>query len=149
MIRRGLAALARADEPAERASAERGPYALQAAIAACHARAVRATATDWPRIVELYGELARVAPSPIVELNRAVAVATAFGAEAGLLLVERVARDPSLAGYHLLPSVRGELLRRVGRREEARVELFRAAAMTRNERERALLLRRAAECVHG
>jgi RNA polymerase sigma factor (sigma-70 family) len=142
-IRRGLAALARADELA----AERGPYALQAAIAACHARATRASATDWPGIVALYGELARIAPSPIVELNRAVAVATAFGAEAGLLLVERVARDPRLAGYHLLPSVRGELLRRVGRRAEARAELERAADMTRNARERALLLQRAAECV--
>jgi predicted RNA polymerase sigma factor len=94
----------------------------------------------------LYGELGRLAPSPIVELNRAVAVATAFGAEAGLLLVERVAQDPRLAGYHLLPSVRGELLRRVGRRAEARAELERAASMTHNERERALLLHRAAEC---
>jgi len=142
LIERGLAALARA----EAAANEPGSYALQAAIAACHARAPRVADTDWARIVTLYGELARIAPSPIVELNRAVAVAMAFGPEAGLLLVERLAGEPGLAGYHLLPSVRGELLKRVGRAGEARAELLRAAESTRNESERALLLRRAAAC---
>jgi RNA polymerase sigma factor (sigma-70 family) len=149
MIRRGLAALERAEQLAARDSLPTGPYALQAAIAACHARASRASGSDWPRIVELYGELLRIAPSPIVELNRAVAVANAFGAEAGLLLVEQVAQDPSLEGYHLVPSVRGELLRRVGRVREASAEFQRAAALTRNQRERALLVRLAAECSPG
>jgi RNA polymerase sigma factor (sigma-70 family) len=142
MIQRGLAALARA----QALGREPGKYALEAAIAACHARAPRPADTDWPRIVALYGELARVAPSPVVDLNRAVAVAMAFGPAAGLLLVDRLAPEPQLARYHLLPSVRGDLLAKLGRLEEARAELERAAAMTRNERERAILLRRAAAC---
>ena len=142
LIERGLAAL----ERAEALGGARGSYVLQASIAACHARAPRAEDTDWPRIVALYGELARVAPSPIVELNRAVAVALAFGPEAGLVLVDRLAADPELARYHLLPSVRGDLLAKLGRTDEARAELERAAAMTRNESERAILLRRAASC---
>jgi RNA polymerase sigma-70 factor (ECF subfamily) len=142
LIERGLAALARA----EALPAPAGPYELQAAIAACHARAPTARDTDWTRIVELYGRLGGVAPSPIVALNRAVAVAMAFGPVAGLYLVDSLARDEALAGYHLLPSVRGVLLRQLGRRDEARSEFERAAAMTRNESERALLLRRAAAC---
>jgi RNA polymerase sigma-70 factor (ECF subfamily) len=140
LMDRGLRAL----ERAEALGGELGPFRLQAAIAACHARAVTAEETDWPRIVELYGELADVAPSPIVTLNRAVAVAMAFGAEVGLMLVDSLARDESLADYHLLPSVRGELLRRLGRFDEAKVEIERAAGMTRNASERALLLQRAA-----
>jgi predicted RNA polymerase sigma factor len=143
LIERGLAALAHAETSAR----PPGPYTLQAAIAACHARAPRAADTDWPRIVALYGELAQLAPSPIVDLNRAVAVAMAYGPEAGLLLVDRLAASPELARYHLLPSVRGFLLSKLGRPAEARAELERAARMTRNESERALLLRRAAACV--
>ncbi len=140
LINRGLAALARADE----LGGAHGPYALQAAIAACHARARAPEETDWPRIAALYGELARVAPSPIVELNRAVAVAMADGPAAGLAIVDGIAGDPVLRGYHLLPSVRGDLLAKLGRRDEARAEFERAAGMTRNQRERALLLERAA-----
>jgi RNA polymerase sigma factor (sigma-70 family) len=140
LIRRGLAALA----IAERLGGANDPYALQAAIAACHARANTADATDWRGIASLYGTLARVTPSPIVELNRAVAVAMAEGPAAGLALVDALTSEPSLAGYHLLPSVRGDLLMKLGRRDEARVEFERAAALTRNERERALLLARAA-----
>ncbi len=142
LIGRGLAALARA----EKLGAARGPYALQAAIAACHARARVAAETDWARIAALYAELARVAPSPIVELNRAVAVAMAEGPAAGLRLVDALVREPSLAGYHLLPSVRGDLLARLGRDTEARAEFERAAGLTRNERERRMLLDRAARC---
>jgi RNA polymerase sigma factor (sigma-70 family) len=140
LIRRGLAAL----ERAEAIGAEHGPYLLQTAIAACHARARTAEETDWPRIVSLYDELARVTPSPIVELNRAVAISMASGPAAGLEAVDRLASDPALENYHLLPSVRGDLLYKLGRFVEAREEFDRAASMTRNARERALLLERAA-----
>jgi RNA polymerase sigma factor (sigma-70 family) len=139
LIRRGLAALERAD----RLGGARGPYALQAAIAACHARARTPEETDWRRIAELYAELATLTPSPVVELNRAVAVAMAFGAQAGLDLVDALADEPSLRSYHLLPSVRGDLLAKLGRLEEARPEFERAAGLTRNARERELLLDRA------
>jgi RNA polymerase sigma factor (sigma-70 family) len=121
-----------------------GPYGLQAAIAACHARARRAEETDWVRIAALYDALAQIAPSPVVELNRAVAVGMAFGPAAGLELLERIAREPALAGYHLLPSVRGDLLAKLGRAEEAALEFRRAAGLTENDRESELLLRRAA-----
>jgi RNA polymerase sigma factor (sigma-70 family) len=139
LIRRGLAAL-----DAARDEGVLGPYGLQAAIAACHARARSAAETDWEQIVELYEALGRVAPSPIVELNRAVAVSMARGPAAGLVLVDALAGEPALVGYHLLPSVRGDLLAKLGRNREAKAEIERAAAMTRNGRERALLLRRAA-----
>ena len=139
LIRRGLAALARA----EQLGGASGPYALQAAIAACHARARTAADTDWTRIAALYGELARVLPSPVVELNRAVAVGMAEGPAAGLALVDALAGDAALRGYQWLPSVRGDLLDKLGRREEARAEFARAAAMTANARERALLEARA------
>ncbi|MBX3465004.1 MAG: RNA polymerase sigma factor [Planctomycetes bacterium] len=142
LIDRGLAALARAAA----SEGAPGPYRLQAEIAACHARAASAQDTDWTRIVDLYGRLLSVAPSPIVELNRAVAVAMAFGPHAGLYLVDALAADSGLAGYHLLPSVRGELLRRLGRLDEARREFERAAVMTRNVEERGMLVRRAAAC---
>jgi RNA polymerase sigma factor (sigma-70 family) len=140
LIQRGLAAL----ERAESLGAGLGPYALQAAIAACHARAPIAADTDWPRIVALYDALVQLAPSPVVELNRAVAVGMAFGPAAGLELVDAVAREPALKKYHLLPAVRGELLRKLGRSDEARVEFERAAALTENVRERDLLQQRAA-----
>ncbi len=140
LIRRGFAALARAEE----LGGARGPYALQAAIAACHARAHTAADTDWARIAALYAVLAQVAPSPVVELNRAVAVAMAFGAQAGLDIVETLASEPLLKGYYLLPSVRGDLLARLGRYEESRAEFERAASLTRNAREREILLGRAA-----
>ena len=120
-----------------------GPYALQAAIAACHASAFRAEDTDWPRIASLYAVLSRVAPSPIVQLNRAVAVSMADGAQAGLDLVDELALEPTLRSYHLLPSVRADLLVKVGRPEEARAEFERAADLTNNERERELSLQRA------
>jgi RNA polymerase sigma factor (sigma-70 family) len=139
LIGRGLAALRRAEALGGRL----GPYALQAAIAACHARARTPEGTDWMRIVALYDALAELAPSPVVELNRAVAISMAFGPEAGLALADELLDEPSLAGYHLLWSVRGELLMRLGRFDEARAELERAAALTRNERERDLLLARA------
>jgi len=139
LIRRGLAALARA----EALGGVRGPYALQAALAACHARARSAEATDWGQIVALYDALAQVAPSPVVALNRAVAVGMAFGPEAGLEIVDALAAEPALARYHWLPSVRGDLLERLGRGAEARAEFERAAAMTGNARERELLLARA------
>jgi predicted RNA polymerase sigma factor len=119
---------------------------LQAALAACHARARTAAETDWARIVELYETLGEVAPSPIVELNRAVALSMARGPAAGLEVVDRLRSEPALAGYHLLPSVRGDLLAKLGRMAEARGELERAASLTRNERERALLIERAASC---
>src|SRR5947208_4180808 len=138
LIRRGLAAL----ERAERLGA-RGPYAIQAAIAACHARARTAEETDWERIATLYASLAQLMPSPIVELNRAVAVSMAFGPAAGLEIVDALVSEPSLASYHLLPSVRGDFLSKLGRFAEARAEFERAAALTRNTRERALLLERA------
>jgi RNA polymerase sigma-70 factor (ECF subfamily) len=140
LIQRGLAALARAEALAP----ARGPYTVQAAIAACHARARTAAETDWARIAALYAELARIDPSPIVELNRAVAVSMADGPAAGLAIVDALASEPALAGYHLLPSVRGDLLAKLGRHGEARAELERAAAMTQNRRERELLLGRAA-----
>ena len=143
LVGRGLAAL----ERAERLGGAMGPYALQAAIAACHARAAVADETDWPRIAALYDALAQLAPSPVVELNRAVAVGMAFGPEAGLELVDALVAEPSLKTYHLLPAVRGDLLRKLRRSEEARVEFERAASLTENARERELLQRRAAECV--
>ena len=138
LIDRGLAALARA----ESFEGTRGPYALQAAIAACHARARTAAETDWPRIVALYDALSQSSPSPVVELNRAVAVSMAYGPAAGLDLVDALATEPSLAGYHLLPAVRGDLLMKVGRFDDAASELARAASMTRNVAERNLLLER-------
>src|SRR5207237_6820666 len=123
-----------------------GPYGLQAAIAACHARAATPGDTDWPRIVALYDAVAQLAPSPIVELNRAVAVGMAFGPDAGLDLVDALVGEPSLKSYHLLPAVRGDLLRKLGRAQEARAEFERAASLTENLAERTLLTRRAAEC---
>ncbi len=142
LIGRGFAALDRA----EKLGGARGPYALQAAIAACHARARTAAETDWERIAALYDALAELAPSPVVELNRAVALSMAFGPAAGLELVDTLTAEPSLANYHLLPTVRGDLLVKLGRRDEARVEFERAAKLTRNARERELLLTRAADC---
>jgi RNA polymerase sigma-70 factor, ECF subfamily len=142
LIRRGLRALERAESLSERPDA----YVLQAAIAACHARARTADETDWPRIAALYAELAALEPSPVVEVNRAVAVGMAYGPAAGLDAVDAVSGLPSLRNYHLLPSVRGDLLSKLGRRAEARAEFERAAAMTQNARERALLLERAAAC---
>lgn len=143
LIRRGLAAL----ERAVRLGGAQGPYALQAAIAACHARALNAADTDWARIAALYDALAARVPSPVVELNRAVAHAMAYGPQAGLDLADALADAPALRNYHLLPSVRADLLRRLGRFDEARPEFERAAALTRNVRERELLLARAAACV--
>jgi RNA polymerase sigma factor (sigma-70 family) len=140
LIRRGLAALARA----EALGGALGPYALQAAIAACHARARTADATDWHRIAALYAALAQLSPSPVVELNRAVAVAMADGPAAGLALADTLINEPLLKTYHLLPSVRGDLLAKLGRVEEARTEFERAASLTQNARERQLLLDRAA-----
>ena len=141
LIRRGLTALARA----ESLSSSHGSYTLQAEIAACHARARTAEETDWIRIAELYRDLARLTPSPIVELNRAVAVGMAFGPKAGLELVDALRSEPSLKSYHLLPSVRADLLKKMGRVDEARAEFERAASLTRNARERELLLARAAD----
>lgn len=142
LIGRGLAAL----ERAEKLETKRGPYAVQAAIAACHARAVTAGDTDWARIARLYEELSQIEPSPVVELNRAVAVSMVTGPAAGLELVDALKDEPALKNYHLLPSVRGDLLKKLGRREEARVEFERAASITRNARERNLLLDRARAC---
>ena len=139
LIRRGLVAL----ERAETLGGASGPYALQAALAACHARAHTAADTDWVQIVALYDALVQVTPSPVVELNRAVAVGMAFGPAAGLELVDALAAEPALANYHWLPSVRGDLLAKLGRIDEARAEFARAASMTRNARERELLLERA------
>jgi RNA polymerase sigma-70 factor, ECF subfamily len=149
LIRRGFAALERAEGVARAAGRAPGPYALQAAIAACHARAPTAEETDWARIVGLYGALGELTPSPIVELNRAVALAMLFGPAAGLEIVDALTAEPALKNYHLLPSVRGDLLKKLGRVEEARAEFERAAALTRNARERALLLDRAAACAGG
>jgi RNA polymerase sigma factor (sigma-70 family) len=143
LIRRGFAALDRA----EKLGGMRGPYALQGAIAACHARALAPEETDWARIVALYEALAQLTPSPVVELNRAVALAMAFGPAAGLELVDALTSEPSLQAYHLLPSVRGDLLKKLGRFDEARAEFERAAALTRNSRERELLHERARACV--
>jgi len=146
LIHRGLAALDRAKKArAERLRGSPGQYTLQASIAACHARALTPEATDWPCIVELYTELARLTPSPVVELNRAVAVAMAFGPAAGLEIVDILTSEKLLEGYHLLPSVRGDLLSKLGRFEEAQAEFGRAAALARNTRERDLLLDRAAQ----
>ncbi|RZQ59669.1 RNA polymerase sigma factor [Amycolatopsis suaedae] len=145
LIRRGLAALRRA----EATGVPVGSYTLQAAIAACHARARTAEETDWDQIAALYAVLARLSPSPVVELNRAVAVSMARGPAAGLELVDSLAGDPAMAKYHLLPSVRGDLLAKLGRTAEARAEFERAAELTRNERERALLLDRAENAVHS
>ena len=142
LIQRGHAAL----ERAERLGGARGPYALQAAIAACHARARTAEETDWARIAGLYGMLAALSPSPVVELNRAVAVAMAFGPAAGLEIADALTSERALKGYHLLPSVRGDLLFKLGRLDEARAEFERAASLTRNARERDLLRERAAAC---
>ena len=142
LVRRGLEAL----ERAEALGGTLGPYALQAAIAACHARALTAEATDWTRIAALYAALGAVAPSPVVELNRAVAVSMALGPLAALPIVDALLAEPALRSYHLLPAVRGDLLSKLGRRDEARAELERAAALTRNERERSLLLSKAAAC---
>jgi len=142
LIHRGFAALGRA----ERTAPSLGPYALQAAIAACHARARTAGETDWARIVELYGELSGIAPSPIVELNRAVAVGMASGPEAALAIVDKLREEPALQKYHLLSSVRGDLVFKLGRNEEARQEFERAASLTENSRERELMLARAYNC---
>jgi predicted RNA polymerase sigma factor len=144
LIRRGLAALRRAEE----LGGARGPYALQAAIAACHGRARTPEETDWPRIAALYTALAQLNPSPVVMLNRAVAMSRAFGPEAGLRLVDALLDEPSLKAYHLLPAVRGDLLARLGRWDDARAELERAASLTQNARERQLLQDRAASCAH-
>jgi RNA polymerase sigma factor (sigma-70 family) len=150
LIRRGLAALDRAEAlRAAKLVGARGPYVLQAEIAACHARARAPEETDWGRIVNLYSELAQVAPSPVVELNRAVAVGMESGPAAALELVDALISEPSLKNYHLLPSVRADLLRKLGRPDEARVEFERAAALTRNVRERDLLLERARSCTRG
>jgi len=142
LVRRGLAALERANALTSR----RGPYQLQAELAACHARATTAEATEWGRIVALYDELAKVTPSPIVELNRAVAVSRYRGPEDALRMLDPLMNEPVLQNYHLLPSVRGDLLEKLGRRAEAAVEFERAASMTRNERERKFLLERARKC---
>jgi predicted RNA polymerase sigma factor len=145
LIGRGLAALALAEKLGEAP----GPYALQARIAACHARARTPEETDWARIVTLYGELAEINPSPVVELNRAVAVAMASGPAAGLALVDALTAERSLQNYHLLPSVRGDLLKKLGRFDEARAEFARAASLTQNTRERELLLERVRGCTDG
>jgi predicted RNA polymerase sigma factor len=145
LIRRGLDALAHT----ESLGGALGPYALQAAIAACHARALTAVDTDWAKICALYDALAQLAPSPIVELNRAVAVSMAFGPEAGLALVDALRDEAVLRQYHLLPTVRGDLLAKVGRTREARAEFERAASLTQNARERALLTARAASLSAG
>lgn len=145
LIRRGFAAL----ERAEALGGALGPYTLQAAIAACHARARTPEETDWERIAALYDALAQLTPSPVVELNRAVAVAMAFGPAAGLEIVDALTSEPSFKAYHLLPSVRGDLLAKLGRFDGARAEFERAASLTRNTRERELLLDRAAACARG
>jgi predicted RNA polymerase sigma factor len=145
LIRRGLAAL----ERAEALGGSLGPYALQAAIAACHARARSAEETEWLRIVALYDALAQLAPSPVIALNRAVAVSMAFGPAAALEIVDGLMSDARLSAYHFLPTVRGDLLERLGRLDEARTEFARAAGLAQNARERTLLLGRAASCGAG
>jgi predicted RNA polymerase sigma factor len=145
LIRRGLAALQRAEE----LGGASGPYALQAAIAACHARARTPAETDWARIAALYEALVAIVPSPVIELNRAVAVSMAFGPAAGLERVEALSSEPLLKAYHLLPAVRGDLLDKLGRFDEARAEFERAASLTRNVREREVLLQRAAASARG
>jgi len=142
LVRRGLAALERAESLAR----PLGPYTIQAAIAACHARARGADETDWKQIVALYDALVEITRSPVVELNRAVAVSMAFGPDQALELVDALLTEPALSSYHLLPSVRGDLLERLGRRDKARAEFERAASMAQNSRERALLLDRARAC---
>ena len=144
-ITRGLAALDRASA----LGGARGPYALQAAIAACHARARTADATDWGQIAALYDALAQLTPTPVIELNRAVALSMAFGPATGLEVVDTLVDEPTMQGYHLLPAVRGDLLDKLGRRAEARRDFERAASLTRNARERAVLLARAARCAGG
>jgi predicted RNA polymerase sigma factor len=146
LIRRGLAALEKAESLVRAAGRSPGPYALQAALAACHARARTANETDWARIVGLYGALAEISPSPIIELNRAVALGMLLGPASGLEIVDALTDEPMLKNYHLLPSVRGDFLRKLGRLGEARAEFERAASLTDNERERKLLLDRAAAC---
>ena len=145
LIRRGLAAL----ERAEAIGGAYGPFTIQAAIAACHGRAHTAGETDWQRIAALYDALAQLTPSPVIELNRAVAVSMAFGPAAGLELIDGLVGEGSLKNYHLLPSVRGDLLNKMGRLDEARVEFERAAALTQNTRERSLLLDRARACIEN
>ena len=145
LIRRGFAAL----ERAEALGGARGPYALQAAISACHARAPIAVETDWARIAALYAELVELVPSPVVELNRAVAVSMARGPAAGLEIVDALSSEPSLQNYHLLPSARADFLAKLGRLDEARVEFERAAKLTQNARQREQLLERAAACARG
>jgi len=148
LIRHGLAALARAENlQAQRSLRTQGPYALQAAIAACHARANTAEQTDWPRIAALYAELAQLTPSPIIDLNRAVAVAMAYGPQAGLDIADTLTNDSALKSYHLLPAVRADLLKKLGRLAEARLQFLQAAALAQNTRERTLLEARAASCV--
>jgi RNA polymerase sigma factor (sigma-70 family) len=144
LIRRGLSALQRAED----LGGQRGPYALQAAIAACHARARSADETDWKQIASLYADLAQIVPSPVIELNRAVAVGMAFGPQAGLDVVDKLASEPALQKYHLLPAVRGDFLVKLGRIEEGRGEIERAASLARNERERTMLLERAQKYSH-
>jgi predicted RNA polymerase sigma factor len=146
LIHRGLAALELAEQLSNNQYPSSGPYTLQAAIAACHARAATAEATDWPRIATLYNTLAQATPSPIIELNRAVAVSMAEGPQAGLDIVDQLTNEPTLKNYHLLPSVRGDLLTKLHRHTEARAEFERAARLTRNTRERNLLLKRASDC---
>jgi RNA polymerase sigma factor (sigma-70 family) len=149
LIRRGLAAIGRAVTQARILGRAAGPYLLQASVAACHARARNPEETDWATIVGLYGKLTAITPSPIVELNRAVALAMLFGPEAGLEVVDALTAEPTLKDYHLLPSVRGDLLKKLGRFDEARAEFERAASLTQNERERKLLLDRAAACARA
>jgi predicted RNA polymerase sigma factor len=146
MIPRGLTALALAESLNAANAAPPGSYTLQASIAACHARALTAEATDWTQIVAFYEELVHLTPSPVVELNRAVALAMARGPAAGLEVVDALATEPTLQTYHLLPSVRGDFLQKLGRLDEARAEFARAASLTRNTRERDLLLARASTC---
>jgi predicted RNA polymerase sigma factor len=149
MITRGLTALTRAETLHAENAKQTGPYTLQAAIAACHARALTPEATDWKQIVALYAELGLRAPSPIVELNRAVAVAMADGPAAALEILDTLATEPTLQNYHLLPSVRADFLQKLGRLEEARNEFTHAATLTRNTRERDLLIARAKACANG
>jgi predicted RNA polymerase sigma factor len=146
LIRRGLAALERADRVADSLQRPPGPYLLQAAIAACHAQARSVDETDWQQIAALYAVLTNITPSPIVELNRAVAVAMAEGPALGLALADALKDEPSLKNYHLLPSVRGDFLFKLGRFDEARAEFERAASLTKNAREQAVLAARAAAC---
>jgi predicted RNA polymerase sigma factor len=146
LIRRGLKALDRVESLAKESKTALGPYALQAALAACHARARKAEDTDWAGIVGIYGALGALTPSPVIELNRAVALGMLMGPTSGLEIVDALKDEPLLKNYHLLPSVRGDFLKKLGRTDEARAEFERAAAMTENEREKKLLLDRAKAC---